>query len=266
MYSRNSEPGKLPAGLLAVLVHLAFIALLVFGVTWRTKAPAPVMVDLWNKLPSPSPMVNPEEPPPPQAAEAPLEPQPLPPPKPKPKVEPAPAPKPDIALKEKEEKKKRLEAEKREQLEEAKRQQEVEKQEVEHKTEEARLKQEKLKDEQAKKLAAQREAQAKSQAERAAANAGGAMVASYMDRIRNKIEKSTQVPDTVTGRPSAEFKLVLLPTGELLSVTLVKSSGNPTYDDAVERGIKRAEPLPLPPDPTLFPRFRELELPFTHEN
>src|SRR4051812_1063279 len=102
-FRTTSEPGKLPAGLLAILVHIAFFVLLVFGVTWRTQNPAPVMVDLWDSLPQP-PKVAPVEPPQPKPVTPPPEPKPE--PKPQPKVEREPAPKPDIALKEKEEKKK----------------------------------------------------------------------------------------------------------------------------------------------------------------
>lgn len=261
-FKKTSEPGKLPAGLLAILVHLAFFALLVFGVTWQTKSPAPVTVDVWSSLPAPAKTPTKEPPteykpaPPPPDQKPKLEPT------PKPKAEPAPTPKPDIALKQeklkREQEKKKLENEKRKEEEQKKQKQE----------EERNKKQEKLKEEQAKKLATQKEAQAKAAANAAAnkaAEASNALVASYIDRIKAKIERSTQVPENITGRPHAEFKLVLLPTGELLSATLVKPSGNSAYDEAVARGIKRAEPLPLPPDPALFPRFRELTLPFTHE-
>ena len=41
---------------------------------------------------------------------------------------------------------------------------------------------------------------------------------------------------------------------------LTKPSGSAAYDSAVERAIKKAQPLPLPPDAALFDRFRELRL------
>ena len=59
---------------------------------------------------------------------------------------------------------------------------------------------------------------------------------------------------------------MVLPTGEVLEpILIVKSSGNKAYDEAVERGIIRSQPLPLPEDPELWQQFRELRLPFTHE-
>jgi colicin import membrane protein len=77
------------AGLLALGVHAVFILLLVFGVSWQTQHPAPVMVDLWDALPAPS---APEAAPSPE----PLPPQPEPPPLPKPVPPPAPQPAPPV--------------------------------------------------------------------------------------------------------------------------------------------------------------------------
>jgi colicin import membrane protein len=58
----------------------------------------------------------------------------------------------------------------------------------------------------------------------------------------------------------------VLPGGEVLDITLTKRSGNPTYDAAIERGIRSASPLPVPPaNSELFPQFRELSLNIRHE-
>ena len=59
-----------------------------------------------------------------------------------------------------------------------------------------------------------------------------------------------------------EFDVVLLPGGEVLGVKLRKSSALAAYDNAVERAILKAQPLPLPPDPAMFKEFRELNLIF----
>ena len=67
--------------------------------------------------------------------------------------------------------------------------------------------------------------------------------------------------------PQAEFDVTLMPTGEVLNLKLTRSSGSSAYDSAVERAIYKAQPLPLPPDPTLFGEFRELHLKFRlHED
>jgi colicin import membrane protein len=56
--------------------------------------------------------------------------------------------------------------------------------------------------------------------------------------------------------------VTLLPGGMVLKAELTKPSGNAAYDSAVERAIKKAQPLPLPPDVKLFGSFRELHLTF----
>jgi colicin import membrane protein len=48
----------------------------------------------------------------------------------------------------------------------------------------------------------------------------------------------------------------------MAGVNLRRTSGNTAYDNAVERAILRAQPLPVPPDPTMFREFRELNLKF----
>lgn len=68
------EPGRVASGALAVLVHVMFFGLLVFGVSWQKKIPSPIVVDLWQDLPDP-------------VKKAPLPPAP-------PKLAPMPAPKP----------------------------------------------------------------------------------------------------------------------------------------------------------------------------
>ena len=44
------------------------------------------------------------------------------------------------------------------------------------------------------------------------------------------------------------YKITQLPTGEIISVQKVKSSGIPAYDDAVEKAIQKSSPLPRKKD------------------
>jgi colicin import membrane protein len=65
----------------------------------------------------------------------------------------------------------------------------------------------------------------------------------------------------VPANVEAIFKVTLLPDGTLVDdPVLVKSSGFPAYDEAAERAILSAEPLPVPTDPMLQKLFRELKL------
>ena len=74
------------------------------------------------------------------------------------------------------------------------------------------------------------------------------------------------MPDTVTGNPEVQVLIRILPGGEVLDIAITKRSGNPTYDTAIERAIRSAAPLPVPPaDSELFPQFRNLTLNIRHE-
>jgi len=52
---------------------------------------------------------------------------------------------------------------------------------------------------------------------------------------------------------------VQLPTGEVLSVRLRKSSGHKQLDEAIERAILKSSPLPKPDRAELFMRSFELK-------
>jgi colicin import membrane protein len=161
------EPGRVASGLLALVVHLLFFGMLVFGISWQKKIVGPVMVDLWEELPEPVTKVSP----PPGKVEALPKPAPEvrkePPPAP-PKVETPPKPSPaEIELREKvrkqkeEEQAKRLEEKKA--LEAEKRRLEQERRAEE---EAKRLEQEKLKrDEEARRLEEQKQLEQQRRAE-----------------------------------------------------------------------------------------------------
>ena len=82
----------------------------------------------------------------------------------------------------------------------------------------------------------------------------------YIARIQAKVKNNWILPQDIQGNPEAVFLVVQLPTGEVLSTRLVRSSGNAAYDAAVERAILKSSPLPLPADRADF--ARELKLTF----
>ena len=65
------------------------------------------------------------------------------------------------------------------------------------------------------------------------------------------------LPADLPGNPEAQFDVVQLPTGEILSVELRKSSGVRSYDEAVHRAILKSSPLPRPDRPELGARLTE---------
>ena len=264
MWGRE-EPGKWPAGILAVLVHVLFIGLLVFGVNWQNKQPAAVTAELWSSLPpapkvSSQPVARPEQ--------KPVEPA-LPEVEPKPPVVPKaetkpPVVKPDIQLKEKQlkrQKEEKQQQEKKQQQEEKQRKQDKEKLEKE-KQEKEKLQKQQLQAQQIKQAEQQRLQKEQAAAYQAAQAGVQSKVNEFKERIQSKIKRFVILPADMQGNPQAEFDVVLLPSGDVLSVKLTRGSGNAAYDSAVERAIYKAQPLPLPPEPALFSAFRELHLKF----
>jgi colicin import membrane protein len=251
--AERKDPGRKWAIALAVLVHLIFAAVLVFGVNWQTKEASPVMAELWSSVSAPAPKPEPKPEPAPRPEP---KPQPKPVPKPEPKLEQPKPVKADIELKdkEKEKEKKRKEEEKK-------------KAETEKKLKEQALKEQHamLEAEQvalSKQQAAAEAARQQALAQAAAQAASQRLMNDAIGRISSHIRRFVVMPPDVVGNPQAEFEVSLIPTGEVLNVKLSRSSGNPAYDNAVERAIRKASPLPLPTDPSLVGRFRELKLRF----
>jgi colicin import membrane protein len=252
---------------LALLMHLLFFVLLIVGVSWQKKQSAPaVTVELWDNLP-PTPQPKVEPPPAPEVKPPPEPPKPEPKVevKPEPKPEIKPAPKPDIALKEKLEKERKLKEQ--EKLEKERKQREQEKFEAKRREDEKKrqaLKEKQAKEAEAKRLAKEQDDALKQLAQQQAAQAAAQakLMDAYMNGIRERIKRYVVIPPNMPGNPEAEFEVVQIPGGEVLSVKLKRSSGVPAYDNAVERAILKAQPLPPPPAGVAFRDIRELNLKF----
>jgi colicin import membrane protein len=74
-------------------------------------------------------------------------------------------------------------------------------------------------------------------------------VAAITAKIKSNISYAGS--QDVPGNPRAEFKISQLPTGEIISVRKIKSSGIPAYDAAVENAISKSSPLPKKKDGTV---------------
>ncbi len=262
------QPGGIRAVFLAIAVHAAFFALIVFGVSWQSRPTPPVEAELWDKLPPAPARSAAVKPQPPATAPAP-EPEPakVPSPRPdKPVSKPQP-PKPDPAIAEKLER----ETKDRERAEKAKRERlQLQKEEEDRKKrvedESARKKREddkRRRNEEIAKDAAKKDAE---RAREAAVAARRSEVDRFTDQIKAKIRGRANVPDTVSGKPSVQVRIRILPGGEVLEIAVTRSSGNKLYDTAIERAIRSASPLPVPPpESELFPQFRDLILNIEHD-
>ena len=266
-YVDETRSEKTISGALALGMHTLFFALLVIGVAWQKRESPPMMAELWSELPAPK-----VAPPPPVEPKPVPKIQPKPVPKPAPRVEPKPEPKPvpkaDIELREKKEKERKA---REKELAEKKKREELARQEA-LKKEKAR--QEELKKEQAR-LEALKRQQEKERAEQLAreqdealrkiaqAEAQAREVDKYKRLIADRIKRFIVEPPGLQGNPEVEFFVVVLPGGEVLDVKTRRPSGQATWDAAVERAIRRAQPLPLPPvESGLMREFRELNLKF----
>ena len=163
-----------------------------------------------------------------------------------------------------EEDKRKLEAKKEEERKEKERKEkEKERAEKERKEKEAKKQPEpkdnKVSAEEAKKLEAIRKENMKRIAGLAGASGnenatGTAMKSSgpsdsYGGRIRARVKPNiTFDPSSVSGNPAAEVEVRCAPDGTIVSRKLVKSSGNPSWDNAVLKAIDKTEVLPRDTD------------------
>ena len=242
LFQRN-EHGMGRSFALSALVHVVLALILFVGVRWQVHAPDTVTVDLVEAPPPPpppAPVVEAPKPPPPVVKPEPPrveKPQIAIPEKPKPKPKPKPEPKPEAKPKPDPDFQKRL----REQM-----------------AEEQKLLDQQRQERELRELIARQQAEAA----RAAAAAKQKALNEYISRLQAAIRRN--IPATaiegIPGNPAAFVDVVQLPTGEVLSVRIRKSSGYPRYDEAIERAILKASPLPLPPSRDMFER--ELKLTF----
>lgn len=232
LFDRTPAPGKRAAAIMAVAVHLLLALFLIYGIRWQSMRPEAVEVELISTVPMTAPKSALK--PPPE-----IKPEPQPEPKIEPPPKPVTPPKPDIALKEKPEKKPEppkplfdpMEALKRE-TEQAKREQ--------------------MSSAASKELA---QLQANASSAVAKGKADG-----YIAKIRGKVYGNLVPTPGVVGNPEAVFDVIQLPSGEILELRLVKSSGHAALDSNIERAIRKSSPLPLPERPDEF--RRELRLKF----
>jgi colicin import membrane protein len=259
-----------PLGL-ALVAHGLLVIALTMGVQWQHDAePVSVEAELWSRTPQQAaPREVAPPPPPPQVQQTPT-----PPPKPAPAPTPAPPPpgptQAEIATAQA---KKKAEADKREREEEAKKlaaqkaaadklaaekkaaaeKAAVEK-ERQQKLAEQKREQERKEAAEEKRLAQAREDQIKRMMGQAGATGGPQSTGTaqqssgptpgYAGRVAARIRPNVVFADVAPGNPRAEVEVRMQPDGTISSRKLVKSSGNPDWDEAVLRAIDRTASLP----------------------
>lgn len=268
---KRHDQGRFPALILALVVHAIFFALLIFSVSWQVKPTAPLMAEVWDSLPSsrnapaptpaPTPAPQPEPKPPP--VEPPIAKKP-----PLPEVEKAP-PQPtkaEIDLKLKQEREvveKRVREEK--ELVDKKKAEDVKKEQDKKKEELLKKQRDEVANQKALDNTIKQEQAASQARENQARAAQQAAQSDYAGKIAALIRARANVPDTVTGRPKVQIQLRLLVNGVVFDAKVIKPSGNPVYDEAIERAINGIQTWPLPDRPELLGSTRTLILNIEHE-
>jgi len=84
----------------------------------------------------------------------------------------------------------------------------------------------------------------------------------YAAEVQNRVRPLVQLPPDLSGNPKAVVQVLLWPTLEIRAVKLLQSSGNPAYDDAVQRAIWQARTFPALPAGASFAAYRQLNLEF----
>ena len=121
------------------------------------------------------------------------------------------------------------------------------------------------------KAAAEQAARAKAAAEQAAA-AQGQMIATYGDYVRDRIISNWNRPPSARRDMEAVLQVRLVPTGQVMGVSVIRSSGDPAFDQSAVNAVQqvgrfeRLQELSRK-DPLLFERtFRTLTLTFRPED
>ena len=89
----------------------------------------------------------------------------------------------------------------------------------------------------------------------------------YMDAINQTIVVQWSRPPSARNDMQARFQVELIPSGEVLSVLLLETSGNGAFDRSAEVAIRKAGPFEMPPDHDLFEaNFRRFTLLFAPQD
>jgi len=235
-------PGGLaPGAALALLVHGGLIAALALGVSWRVNVPEVVSAELWAAVPQVAA---------PRAEESPA-PTPAPPPPPKPAPAPAEAAPTEAQIAIERAERRRIEREKKDEAVKLKAKADADaaaekKREAEEKkAEELRLA--KTREEQLKRMMGALPAGGPATST-GSASQDAAPSQAYAGLLVRKIRSNWVFSGAINGNPAAEVEVTAAAGGSIIARRLVKSSGDPDYDESVLRAIDRTRTLPRDTD------------------
>lgn len=104
------------------------------------------------------------------------------------------------------------------------------------------------------------EEEARLSAERAAANQRA--INQHAALIKAKVQRSWIRPPGSGAELTCLVSVRLIPSGEVVDVSIVRGSGDAAFDRSVEAAVFKASPLPVPQDPSLMEQFRSFRFEF----
>lgn len=105
------------------------------------------------------------------------------------------------------------------------------------------------------------------QLDAAAAREDEAVAQSYRNGIYQAVVGNWSRPPSARNFMEAELLVELVPTGGLVNVTILESSGNGAFDRSAEAAVRKAAPFEVPEDPDIFEEhFRRFTLLFRPED
>lgn len=95
----------------------------------------------------------------------------------------------------------------------------------------------------------------------------GEAAKSYFQAIYEQVVANWSRPPSARNGMKARLQVDLVPTGDLVNVTVVESSGNPAFDRSAEQAVRKAGKFEVPKDSALFEsKFRRFHLLFQPED
>jgi len=94
-----------------------------------------------------------------------------------------------------------------------------------------------------------------------------AVAQSYRAGIYQAVVANWSRPPSARNRMEAKLLVELVPTGDVVGVTVVESSGNAAFDRSAEAAVRKARRFEVPDDPEVFEEyFRRFTLLFRPED
>lgn len=88
----------------------------------------------------------------------------------------------------------------------------------------------------------------------------------YKAVIRQRVTRNWSRPIGSAKGLTCVVQVQLVPGGEVVQARVVRSSGDAVFDRSVENAVFKSTPLPIPPEKDLFDYFREIEFLFSPES